>query len=198
MHAAEQDREDVRDLRQGWLLWRAHLDPRRLVFLDETGADTKMARRYGRIFRSQRLVSKVPHGHWKTTTFVAGLRVSGLMSPLIVDGPMNGDIFRAYVEQHLVSELHTHDIVIMDNLAAHKVRGVRQAIEAVEAQLVYLPPYSPDFNPIELAFSKLKSLLRAAAVRTIEGLESTISEALDRFTPTECRNYFNHCGYTLH
>ncbi len=197
MHAAEQDREDVRDLRQGWLLWRAHLDPRRLVFLDETGADTKMARRYGRAFRSQRLVSRVPHGHWKTTTFVAGLRVSGLISPLVVDGPMNGGVFLAYVEQHLARELRRNDIVIMDNLAAHKVKGVREAIAAVGAELIYLPPYSPDFNPIELVFSKLKSLLRAAAARTIDGLESTINQLLDRFQPTECLNYFRHCGYTL-
>lgn len=156
-----------------------------------------MARRYGRAFLSERLVSKVPHGHWKTTTFVAGLTLGGFVAPLVVDGAMNGELFRAYVQQQLCPALRPGDIVIMDNLAAHKVRGVESAIESVGAQLQYLPPYSPDFNPIELAFSKLKSLLRAAATRTVTGLESTIRDLLDRFTPAECENYFRHCGYTL-
>ena len=156
-----------------------------------------MDRRYGRAVRGHRLVSRVPHGHWKTTTFVAGLRVDGFVAPLVVDGAMNGAVFRAYVQQHLARKLLPHDILIMDNLAAHKVRGVREAIEAVGATLVYLPPYSPDFNPIELAFAKLKTLLRSAAERTIEHLESTIGKLLDHFSHTECKNYFKHAGRTL-
>lgn len=168
------------------------------MFLDETGANTKMARRYGRAFRSHRLIAKVPHGHWKTTTFVAGLRVDGFTAPLVVDGPMNGELFLAYVQQHLAPTLRLDDILIMDNLPAHKVTGVRDAIESAGAQLVYLPPYSPDYNPIELAFAKFKSLLRRAGERTVDGLQTTIGKLLDSFTNDECRNYFQHCGYTLH
>jgi len=167
------------------------------VFLDETGADTKMTRRFGRTWRGHRLVDHVPHGHWKTTTFVAGLRASGFTAPLVVDGPMNGSVFLAYVQQQLAPALRPGDILILDNLAAHKVAGVREAIEAVGAQLVYLPPYSPDLNPIEQAFAKLKSLLRKAAVRTIAELEATIAGLLDCFTPTECGHYLQHSGYLL-
>lgn len=129
---------------------------------------------------------------------VAGLRVDGITAPLVVDGPMNGDVFRAYVQQQLVTTLHPGDLVIMDNLASHKVSGVREAIEAVGAELVYLPPYSPDLNPIEQVFAKLKSLLRSAAARAIAELENIIGELLDRFTDKECRNYFRHCGYAIH
>lgn len=156
-----------------------------------------MARRYGRTWRGHRLVAHVPHGHWKTTTFVAALRVTGLQAPLVVDGPMNGTVFLAYVQQHLAPTLRLGDVVILDNLAAHKVAGVRQAIEAAGSQLVYLPPYSPDFNPIEQAFAKLKTLLRSAAQRTVEALETTIGRLLERFSPSECRNYFRHAGYAL-
>lgn len=187
----------MQDQRTGWLFWRAHLDCRRLVFLDETGADTKMTRRYGRTWRGHRLIAKVPCGHWKTTTFLAALRVHGLTAPLVVDGPMNGPVFLGYVRQHLVPTLHEGDIVIMDNLPAHKVAGVQEAIESVGAKLVYLPPYSPDFNPIELLFAKLKTLLRAAANRTIAALESTLGALLDCFSPAECANYFRHAGYEL-
>lgn len=188
----------MQDRRQNWIFWQAHLDPQRLVFIDETGADTKMARRYGRAFRGHRLVAHVPHGHWKTTTFIAGLRCDALVAPLVIDGPLNGALFAAYVEQHLARVLKPRDLVILDNLPAHKVQGVRPAIEAVGAEVVYLPPYSPDFNPIEQAFAKLKSLLRTAAERTVEALESILGQLLDRFTPDECRNYFRHCGYALH
>lgn len=198
MHAAEQDREDVAELRIAWRFWQPHLQPSRLAFLDETGADTKMARRYGRSFRGQRLVSKVPHGHWKTTTFVGALRMFGITAPVVVDGPMNGDLFLAYVQQHLAPSLKPGDILIMDNLSSHKRAGVREAIETVGAMLVYLPPYSPDFNPIELAFAKLKSLLRRAAVRTISELQDTIGRLLDEFTPQECMGYLRHCGYSEH
>jgi transposase len=165
------------------------------VFLDETGASTKLTRRYGRALRGRRLIAKVPHGHWKTTTFVGGLRLSGFTAPLVVDGPMNGKTFLAYVQQHLAPALAPGDVVVMDNLAAHKVKGVRQAIEAVGARLLYLPPYSPDFNPIEQAFAKLKWLLRSAAERTVKALEQAIADALDRFSPRECRNYFQNSGY---
>lgn len=154
-----------------------------------------MARLRGRAPRGERCRASVPHGHWKTTTFTAGLRRSGLMAPMVLDGPMDGAAFLAYVEQVLVKELTPGDVVIMDNLPAHKVSGVRQAIESAGARLVYLPPYSPDFNPIEQAFSKLKAILRKAAARTVEGLWSAIKNALDAFTPDECRNYFAAAGY---
>lgn len=191
-------RPDVADRRQGWRFWQAHLDVRRLAFLDECGAHTKLARLYGRAFRGQRVVDRVPHGHWKTTTFVGALRLSGFTAPAVIDGPMNGTVFLGYVEQQLTPTLQEGDFVIMDNLAAHKVAGVREAIERVGAQLVYLPPYSPDFNPIELAFSKLKTLLRAAAERTVEGLERRIGQLMERFDSSDCRNYFRHCGYSAH
>lgn len=155
-----------------------------------------MTRRYGRAFRGERLVAKVPHGHWKTTTFVGGLRVSGLTAPLVVDGPINSAVFLAYVEQELVKTLRPGDTVIMDNLSSHKHSGVRQAIEAVGAKLVYLPPYSPDLNPIELAFSKLKALLRRAAIRSVTELENTIGQLIKRFNNKECSAYFKHCGYS--
>jgi transposase len=193
----EQDRPDVAQRRQLWRFWQAHLHPEQLVFIDETGAHTKLARLYGRAFRGQRLVAKVPYGHWKTTTFVGALRVAGITAPLVVDGPMNGAVFRAYVEQQLVATLRPGDTVIMDNLAAHKVAGIRQAIEAVGAQLVYLPPYSPDLNPIELAFAKFKTLLRSAAARAVDQLEMAIASCLDQVTNSECRNYFRHCGYSV-
>ena len=178
-----------------WRLSQLGLDARRVVFIDETGASTKLARRYGRARRGKRLIAKVPHAHWKTTTFVGGLRLAGFTAPLVIDGPMNGQLFLAYVQQQLAPTLRRGDIVVMDNLAAHKVKGVRQAIEAVGARVVYLPPYSPDFNPIEQAFAKLKGLLRGAAQRTLEGLEQAIADALERFSPSECRNYFRNSGY---
>jgi transposase len=167
----------------------------RLVFIDETWAATNMERRYGRAPVGERLVCAVPHGHWKTTTFVAALRVGGLSCPLVIDGAVNGDVFLAYVEQQLAPSLRAGDVVVMDNLSSHKRAGVRQAIEAAGATLVYLPPYSPDMNPIELVFGKLKGLLRKASRRTVEGLWSFLGDALDLFSAEECRNYFRHCGY---
>ena len=171
------------------------LDSRKLVFLDETWASTNMTRTRGRCQRGLRLIAKVPHGHWKTTTFVAALRHEGLTAPLVIDGPLNGEVFLAYVRQQLAPTLRSGDVVVMDNLSAHKVAGVREAIAAVGATLVYLPPYSPDFNPIELVFSKLKWLLRSAATRTVEGLWNLLGQLLDHFPPDECRRYFAHCGY---
>jgi transposase len=180
-----------------WRLEQAGLDPHQLVFLDETWAKTNMTRSRGRARRGQRLIAKVPHGHWKTTTFLAALRTTGMSAPLVVDGAINGAVFRAYVEQQLAPTLSPGEIVIMDNLNSHKVAGVREAIEARGAALVYLPPYSPDFNPIELVFAKFKWLLRSNAARTRETLWTLCGQLLDRFTPTECSNYFRHCGYTL-
>jgi len=171
------------------------LDPERLVFIDETGTSTNMARLRGRAPRGERLVGKVPHGHWKTTTFVAGLRASSLTAPCVLDGPMNGDAFLAYVEQVLVQTLKPGDIVVMDNLSSHKAPTIRQAIEAAGATLLYLPPYSPDFNPIEQLFAKLKAALRKAAERSVESLWNRIATLLDSFPPDECANYFRNAGY---
>ncbi len=181
--------------RADWKVWQVGLAPERLVFLDETWAKTNMIRPRGRSLEGTRLIAKVPHGHWKTTTFLAALRSTGLTAPLVIDGPVNGDLFLAYVEQHLLPTLKRGDIVIMDNLSSHKRAGVREAIESVGASLIYLPPYSPDFNPIELLFSKFKWLLRSAAERTVEALWETCGKLLDQFSETECRNYFRHCGY---
>ncbi len=154
-----------------------------------------MARRYGRAPRGQRLRVGVPHGHWKTTTFVAGLRCDGLVAPWVIDGAINREAFETYVEKVLVPELRRDDVVIMDNLSSHKGPKVRAMIEAAGAQLLYLPSYSPDFNPIENAFAKLKALLRKAAERTVEGLWTAIGRLLKAFTPAECANYFAAAGY---
>ncbi|ATR19344.1 IS630 family transposase (plasmid) [Roseomonas sp. FDAARGOS_362] len=194
-HAAEQDRPDILKQRWDWFESQPDLEPDRLVFIDETWASTKMARTHGRARRGQRLRAAIPHGHWKTTTFIAGLRNSGMVAPMVLDGPINGAAFQAYVDQVLVPELAPGDIVIMDNLGSHKGAGVRAAIEAAGAGLLYLPPYSPEFNPIENAFAKLKASLRKAAERSVEGLWSTIGRIIDTFTPTECTNYFAAAGY---
>jgi transposase len=194
-HAAEQQRADVLARRQLWFDGQTELDPERLIFIDETGANTKMARLRGRAPRGERCRAAIPHGHWKTTTLTAGLRLSGLAAPMLLDGAMNGVAFKAYVEQVLVPELSPGDIVVMDNLPAHKVNGVSQAIEDAGAELLYLPPYSPDFNPIEMAFSKLKAMLRTAAARTIPDLWTAIAEAIEAFTPSECEKYFAAAGY---
>jgi transposase len=167
----------------------------RFVFIDETGASTKMTRTHGRAPEGRRLVDAVPHAHWKTTTFVAALRTTGMTAPMVIDGAMTGELFCAYVRQVLVPELRAGDIVVMDNLASHKRAEVRRAIEAIGAHVAYLPPYSPDLNPIENAFAKLKSLLRSAGLRTIDGLWSFLGRALDAFHADECANYFRHCGY---
>jgi transposase len=165
------------------------------VFLDESGVTTNLLRRYGRGLRGQRVPDHAPYGHWRTSTFVAALRITGLTAPGVIDGPMDGDSFLAYVEQILVPTLHAGDIVVADNLPAHHVDGVRELIAAAGAQLWYLPPYSPDFNPIELCFAKLKAIVRAARCRSIDTLWPLLGECLARFSATECRNYFRHCGY---
>jgi transposase len=181
-----------------------------LVFIDETWATTNMARRHGRVRRGRRLVAAVPHGHWKTTTFLAALRHDRITAPCVFDGAINGARFLAWVEQALAPTLCPGDLVIMDNLAAHKVQGVRAAIEARGAELLYLPPYSPDLAPgsqhrpptsvrsgapIEQVFAKLKALLRTAATRTVDALWHAIGQALDAFSPAECANYLAHAGY---
>ena len=181
--------------REDWFEGQLDLDPQRLVFIDETWASTNMARRYGRAPRGQRVRMSVPHGHWKTTTFVGALRLTGMTAPMVLDGPINGLAFQAYVDQVLVPELKPGDVVVMDNLGSHKGVSVRNSIEAAGARLLYLPPYSPDFNPIENAFAKLKALLRKAAERTIEGLWTRIGECLPAFSPNECKNYFAAAGY---
>ena len=165
------------------------------MFLDETWATTTMARTHGRAPRGERLVAAVPHGHWHTTTFLCGLRADGPIAPLVVDGAINGAVFHAHVEQMLAPTLRRGDVVIMDNLGSHKVAGVRQAIEARGAVPLYPPPYSPDLNPIELAFSKPKRLLRTDAARTIDALWHVIGQIIGRLTPTECGAYLRHCGY---
>ena len=195
LHAAEQERPDVAEARTQWKASQGQLDPARLVFVDETGANTQMTRLYGRGPRGQRVIGKVPRGHWKTTTFVAGLRQSGLAAPFVLDGAMNRTSFEAYVERILGPTLKPGDIVIMDNLPAHKGGKVRQMIEGRGATLLLLPPYSPDLNPIERAFAKLKALLRAAAERTIPTLWDRIGSLLDAFAPQECPNYLAHAGY---
>ena len=193
--AAEQEREDVAAKRLQWKQSQQDIDPDNVVFIDETWAKTNMTRTYGRSQRGTRVVEGVPFGRWQTTTFVGALRSTGFVAPLTVDGPINGQIFLAWVRQHLVPTLQAGDVVVMDNLSSHKVKGVREAIESVGAEVRYLPPYSPDLNPIELAFSKLKKLLRDGAERTVDTLWNLCGSILDQFTNEECRNYFKHCGY---
>jgi transposase len=171
------------------------MDPERLVFIDETWTATNMARTHGRCAKGQRLRMGFPHSHRKTTTLVAGLRLSGMVAPMVLDGPINGDWFEAYVDQVLVPTLRPGDIVIMDNLSSHKRLSVKLLIEAAGATLAFLPPYSPDFNPIEKAFSKLKTNLRRIGERTVTGLWDVIGSLVTMFNPHECRNYYASCGY---
>lgn len=173
------------------LLWK----PERLVFLDETGLNTKMSRLYGRSPRGSRCYTSLPHGHWNSSTFIGALRHDRMDAPLLIDGAMDGAMFLGYIQQQLLPTLSPDDIVICDNLPAHKISGVRMAIESVGAQLLYLPAYSPDLNPIEMAFSKLKSMLRQIGARTWEELLKALDALLDRFSPEQCHHYFEHCLY---
>jgi transposase len=195
VRAAEQERPDVAEARMRWQDEQPQLDPAKLVFVDESGASTKMARLYGHAKRGRRVVGRVPWGHWKTVTFVAGLRLDGFTAPLAIDCAMNGAIFVEYLRQCLAPSLKPGDIVIIDNLPAHKRDEVRVIVEGVGATLRYLPPYSPDLNPIEQSFAKLKAHLRKAKERTIPALYDRIGEALATFQPTEFRNYFRKSGY---
>jgi transposase len=189
------DRPDVQARRAAWLNERQKLDPRRLVFIDETWAKTNMAPTHGRCQRGRRLIARVPFGHWKTSTFLAALRWDGMSAPAVFDGPINGRSFTAYVEQILAPSLLPGDIVVLDNLGSHKGKAARNAIERAGAELRFLPPYSPDLNPIEQVFAKLKKILRRAAPRTRDTLWKRIGESLDRFTTKECQNYILNAGY---
>ena len=193
--AAEQDRPDVARRRAQWRRHQHLIDPARLVFIDETWTKTNMAPLRGWGPRGQRLVAKVPWGHWNTTTFIAALRVDRIDAPWLLDGPMNGDSFCTYVVKALVPTLGAGDIVIADNLSSHKNKVARQAIRNAGARLVLLPRYSPDLNPIEQVFAKLKHLLRKAAARSREAVSDTVAELLDTYTPAECANYFRAAGY---
>jgi transposase len=181
--------------RRDWFACQLDLDPAKLVFIDETGASTSLARTHGRCRRGRRLRAAVPHGHYKTVTLVAGLRLRGLAAPRVYDRPMNAALFEEWVEKCLVPTLSQGDIVVMDNLPAHKGARVEQLIKSAGAELRYLPPYSPDMNPIEKAFSKLKAYLRKIAERTVAGLMRALEACADIFKSAECTNYFAACGY---
>src|SRR5690606_14112206 len=195
LRASEQDRPDVARRRSQWRKYQGRIDPARLVFIDETWAKTNMTRRHGRAPRGERLVAKVPHGRWRTLTFLAALRVDRIEAPCVLDGPITGESFLAYVEQILVPTLKPGDIVVIDNLGSHKGGAVRKAVRAAGAKLFFLPPYSPDLNPIEQVFAKLKTLLRKAAERSVEATWKRIGVLLECFTPAECANYFANAGY---
>nr|WIE93982.1 IS630 family transposase [Mesorhizobium sp. WSM4875] len=193
--AAEQDRPDVARRRAQWLAYQNRIDPARLVFIDETWTKTNMAPLRGWAPVGQRIKAKVPHGHWKTMTFLAALRHDGITAPWLIDGPINGERFRLYIETVLVPTLKPGDIVVMDNLGSHKGKAVRRTIRKAGAKLILLPKYSPDLNPIEQFFAKLKHWLRKAAKRTAETVCQAIGEILNRTTPAECSNYFANAGY---
>lgn len=197
IHAAEQDRPDVTERRRVWKSEQPGRDRRRLIFIDETWAKTNMTRLRGRALRGERLVAKTPHGHWKTTTLIAALGLEGIRCSMVVDGAVNADIFESFVEHVLVPELRPGDVVVMDNLSSHKRARTRRMIEATGAALEFLPPYSPDLNPIEMIFSKLKQLLRSLGLRTQRALWTAMQGVLDQVTPGDAQNCFEHCGYTL-
>jgi transposase len=195
LRAAEQKRKDVARARRKWIREQGLLDPAKLVFIDETSVNTNMVRLYGWGPSGVRLVDHVPLGKWETLTFVSALRRDGMVAPMLIDGPMNGELFLAYVEQCLAPTLKPQDIVVVDNLASHKVAGVAEAIEAAGATLRYLPQYSPDLNPIEMPFSKFKAYLRKLAQRTIPGIRRGIRSFLSSLKEQECANYLSHAGY---
>lgn len=195
MRPAEQSRPDIAFKRARWQAHQGTIDPRRLVFIDETWIKTNMAPLRGWGLRGRRLDARVPHGHWKTLTFIAALRHDRVDAPCVIDGPINGDLFTAYVEQILVPTLRPGDIVILDNLGSHKGRPARRAIRKAGAHLLFLPPYSPDLNPIEQLFAKLKHLMRAAEPRTVEATWRMVGALLDLVSPAECANYIANSGY---
>lgn len=195
LRAAEQKRKDVARARRKWIREQGLLDPAKLVFIDETSVNTNMVRLYGRCPCGVRLVDHVPFGHWETMTFVSALRHDGMVAPMLIQGPMNGELFLAYVEQCLAPTLKPNDIVVVDNLASHKVVGVEEAIEAAGATLRFLPQYSPDLNPIEMPFSKFKAYLRKLAQRTVPGVCQATRSFLSSLKGQECANYLKHAGY---
>jgi transposase len=193
--AAERKRDDVARARRRWMREQGLLDPAHLIFIDETAVSTNMVRPNGWSPRGERLVGHVPMAHWKTMTFIAGFRQTGIVAPMVIKGAMNGEAFLAYIEQCLVPTLKRRDVVVIDNVPFHKALGVQEAIEARGATLRYLPPYSPDFNPIEMVFHPLKTFLRKAAERTIEGLQRCVRSYIRALDPSECMGYFTHAGY---
>jgi transposase len=195
LHAAEQDTEEVRRRREDWADATRQIDPSRLIFLDETGATTEMTRRYGRAIPGKRVNEGTPAGHWWTLTVLGAIRQSGWVGTMTIEAPTDGDIFQAYLEQVLCPQLQLGDIVVMDNLSAHKVSGVRELIEEAGAELRYLPPYSPDFNPIEMCWAKFKQWLRTAKARSLDTLENSIADALAAITPQDIQGCFRHCDY---
>jgi transposase len=196
VHASEQLRPDIAAARIAWQAKQPLLARHRLVFLDETGVTTNMVRRYGRAPRGQRVKGYAPNGHWKITTFIAGLSPDGIVAPFVIDQPMNRAIFTQYVRQVLVPELRPGDIVILDNLSSHKGTEAIALVEERGAQVLFLPAYSPDLNPIEMVFAKLKALLRKAAERTRDALWERIGSLIELFPKDECQNYIHHAGYT--
>jgi transposase len=195
LYAAEQNRPDVAKARTEWRESQPSLNPGQLIFIDETWTKTNMVRLFGRSKRGTRLIDTSPHGHWKTSTFIAALRADGLVAPAVFDGAINGDLLLAYIEHVLVPTLTTGDIVVMDNLSCHKKPAVQHAIEAAGASVRFLPAYSPDLNPIEQVFAKLKSLLRRMAIRTVDALWKALGSITDCVTPEECKNFIHHAGY---
>jgi putative transposase len=195
--AGEQDRPDVARRREQWKKYQTRIAPERLVFIDETWTKTNMAPLRGWAPRGQRLRAKVPYGHWKTMTFLAAPRHDRIDAPWVLDGPINGESFRIYVEKVLVPTLQSGELVVMDNLACHKKKAIRQAIRSAGARLFLLPKYSPDLNPIEQVFAKLKHLLRKAEARTVDAVSPCIGKLLEAFTQQECTNYFKNAGYDL-
>jgi transposase len=195
LHAAEQDSEANRVKRSLWQQETSQIDPSRLIFLDESGVTTEMTRRYGRAARGERVAEGTPAGHWRTLTVLGAIRMSGWVATMTIEAATDGEIFMAYLEQLLCPQLQPGDIVVMDNLSAHKVGGVRNLIEQTGAELWYLPPYSPDFNPIEKCWSQVKQLLRAAKARSLDTLQQAVAQALPTVTPQNLQAYFHHCGY---
>jgi transposase len=195
VYGDEQTRPDIARKRGRWRKYQSRIDISRLVFIDETWTKTNMAPLRGWSTKGKRLVARVPHGHWKTQTFLAALRSDAITAPCLLNGPINGETFLCYVEQFLVPTLKHGDIVVMDNLGSHKAHTIRQALKAVGAKLIYLPAYSPDLNPIEQVFSKLKHFLRKAKARSFMDISDRIAEILKSFSPHECRNYFINAGY---
>jgi transposase len=197
IHAREQDSEEGRRRRQAWRNQLAEIDPRRLVFVDESGATTEITRRYGRAFGGQRVREGTPAGHWRTLTMLGAMSAEGLIATMTIEAPTDREVFLAYLEEVLCPRLRPGQIVVMDNLSSHKVAGVRELIHAAGAELLYLLPYSPDFNPIEKCWSKLKQRLRSLKARTLDTLQTAIAQAIPDISPQNAHAWFNHCGYGL-
>lgn len=198
LYAQEQDSEQNQRRRQAWREALNQIDAKRLLFLDESGVTTEMTRRYGRAPGGQRVREANPAGHWKTLTLLGAMSVEGLVATMTVEAPTDREVFLAYLEQVLCPRLQPGDVVVMDNLSSHKVAGVRELIEAAGADLLYLPPYSPDFNPIEQCWSKLKQALRSAKARSVDALQQALSEAIPTISPDNAQAWFRHCGYHIH